>query len=63
MKTFYMEDFPRVVEAASSLGYAEFLRRDGFKTTEYIGNKFEVSYCPSHCMSEEEYTWFVLRWS
>jgi len=63
MKTFYMSDFPKVMEAASGLGYAELLRRDGFKTIEYIGNKFGVSYSATHRMSEEEYTWFIMRWS
>ena len=59
---FNASDYPRLVQACdTNFGYAEFLRRDGFKTIQYISEITQSTH-PSHYLSEEEYTWFLLKW-
>jgi hypothetical protein len=63
MKQFKISNFPKFVEYAYSNPelnnlnqWDEILAAAGFKTAIYKGIN-------SWCMDDEEYTWFVLRWS
>jgi hypothetical protein len=46
------------MDATQDLDWVESFYVQGFKTYEYNANNY-----PRHSLSEEEYTWFVLRWS
>ena len=52
-------DFPKFIDATDDIkGWTESFILQGYKTYEYHANRY-----PRHSLSEEEYTWFTLRWS
>ena len=55
---FSATTFHKFMDATQDLDWVESFYVQGFKTYEYNANNY-----PRHSLSEEEYTWFVLRWS
>jgi len=54
-------EFPLFIKMGRrDTAYDELMRELGFKTAVYHTNG---SYISHHSLSEEEYTWFVLRYS
>jgi hypothetical protein len=58
---FNVADFPNFIDATDDIiGWHESFISQGFKTYQFDYSGGRYGY---HSLSEEEYTWFVLRWS
>jgi hypothetical protein len=55
---FSATKFHKFMDATQELNWENSFEAHGFKTYQYDYNSY-----PRHSLSEEEYTWFVLRWS
>lgn len=55
---FSASTFHKFMNDTQELDWVESFKVHGFKTYEY-----DCSSYPRHSLSEEEYTWFILRWS
>jgi hypothetical protein len=66
MKRVIFTDYPELNKLArendasfrviSSIGRVRFLRNLGYKSAEWVPGTYQYS------LSDEDYTWFILRW-
>ena len=60
---FNAEKFRKFMDATPGLDWVESFNIQGFKTYEYHADANSYPSYPRHSLSEEEYTWFIMRWS